>query len=228
MFRPRVLAGFALAVAALMTSSASAQLGGRGFQIPAAAQNIMLLNSEAVQKELALKTEQTKQISDLASQMQSDAMEIFSGLQDLTPEERTKELPNLMKMMTEKGKDLQKKVDNILDAKQQARIRELSLQRRGVQALDDDEVVTSLKLSDEQKKTLGDLRDEVGKASQAMIQGVLGGGGGDQGEIRQKLRAMQKEFGEKALAVLTTEQREQFEKMKGTKFEFPAQRGFGF
>ena len=35
-------------------------------------------------------------------------------------------------------------------------------------------------------------------------------------------------MGEKVLAVLTTEQREQFEKMKGEKFTFPQQRGFGF
>jgi hypothetical protein len=136
-------------------------------------------------------------------------------------------MPNLMKMITEKGKELQKKVDTLLDAKQQARIKELSLQRRGVGALGDDEVIDALKLSDDQKQKLSDIRDEAGKQSQAIIQGALGGGG-DRSAIREKMQALQKEFGEKALATLTAEQREQFEKMKGTKFDFPPQRGFGF
>jgi hypothetical protein len=35
-------------------------------------------------------------------------------------------------------------------------------------------------------------------------------------------------MGDKALAVLTDAQREQLEKMKGAKFDFPRQRGFGF
>ena len=44
-------------------------------------------------------------------------------------------------------------------------------------------------------------------------------------KMRQKIMAMRKELGDKALAVLTPEQREQFDKMKGAKFDFPPQRG---
>jgi hypothetical protein len=76
----------AMAIALLTTSTAMAQFGGRGLQIPVSAQNIMLLNGEAVQKELGLSDEQTKAVTDLARQMQAEAMEILSGLQDLTPE----------------------------------------------------------------------------------------------------------------------------------------------
>ncbi len=227
MTRSGIVTGLTLAIAMLMTTSASAQFGGRGFRIPPSAQNIMLLSGEAVQKELSLNPEQSKAIGELATQMQAEAMEIFSGLQDLTPEERQKELPNLMKMVTEKGKELQKKVDTILDAKQQGRMKELSLQRRGVEALDDEEVVAALKFTDEQKQKLESLRDEVGKQAQELVQSALNSGG-DRQAIRGKMQALQKEFGEKALATLTPEQREQFEKMKGAKFEFPPQRGFGF
>ena len=35
------------------------------------------------------------------------------------------------------------------------------------------------------------------------------------------MMAMRKELGDKALAVLTADQKEQFEKMKGPKFNFP-------
>ncbi len=228
MVRLSFFAGWALALAALMTSSASAQFG-RGFQMPPAVQTILLLRTEAVQKELDLGTEQTKSISDMAGQMQSDAMEIMSGLQDLTEEERKEELPNLMKMMGEKGKELQAKVDKILNPKQTARVKELSLQRRGVAALQDDEIVAALKVSDEQKTQLIAIRDSLAKAQEEVMKAVIAGGGGaDRSTIQAKMEAMRKDLGDKALAVLTTEQRDQFEKMKGAKFNFPPTRGFGF
>jgi hypothetical protein len=71
------------------------------------------------------------------------------------------------------------------------------------------------------------VREGVAKQQEEIVKTVLAGGG-DQGQIREKIQALQKTVAEKALAVLTTEQREAFETMKGAKFEFPQQRGFGF
>ena len=48
--------------------------------------------------------------------MQAEAMEIISGLQDLSPEEQKEHMPELMKMIGEKGKEMQAKVDKVLDA----------------------------------------------------------------------------------------------------------------
>src|SRR5262245_35214080 len=155
-------------LAMVMASSAQAQRRG-GLNLPPVVQNLMLMRVEAVQKELALSEEQSKTIVELAAQMQSEAMEIMSGLQDLTPEERQKELPGLMKMVAEKGKELQTKVDKVLDAKQTARMRELSIQRRGVDALQDDEVTDALKLDDAQKQKLNTLRDEIGEKQQEIF-----------------------------------------------------------
>ena len=229
MLRLSLFAGLALALAALMTSSASAQFG-RGFQIPPAVQTIFLLKTEAVQKELDLNEEQTKSAGNLAAQMQSDAMEIMSGLQDLNEEERKQELPNLMKMMSEKGKELQGKVDKLLNPKQTARMKELSLQRRGVAALQDDEIVGG---PEDQRRaenaTARRIRERRPKQQEEVMKAVIaGGGGGGRQAIQGKMEAMRKELGDKALAVLTSEQRDQFEKMKGAKFDFPQTRGFGF
>ncbi|MGD9720769.1 MAG: hypothetical protein AB7O59_13850 [Pirellulales bacterium] len=224
MLRHIVLAGSALALVLSMTASASAQFG-RGFSIPPIVQDIMMMNTAEVQKELTLSPDQTKSITDIAKQMQAEAMEIMSGLQDLTPEERQEELPKVMEMIVDKAKDLQTKVDGILDDKQTGRVKELSLQRRGVEALSDDEVIAALKLTDEQKKNLSDLRDEAGAKQQELFQSFSGA---NRDEIREKMMALRKEMGDKALAVLTTEQRDAFDKMKGAKFEFPRQRGFGF
>jgi len=229
MVRFSLLAVGALALTALVTPTASAQFG-RGLQIPPAMLNLMLMRGEAVQKELDLNDEQKKAVGDLASQMISQAMEIMSGLQDLTDEERKEELPNVMKMVNEKGKELQGKVDKVLNPKQAVRMKELSIQRRDAGALQDDEVIDALKLSDDQKKQLADVRDAAAKKQEEVMKTIFsaGGGGVDRAAIGKQMQALQKELGEKILAVLTSQQREQFEKMKGEKFEFPQTRGLGF
>ena len=60
MFRTTLLASTALVVAALVASPAQAQLNLRGLKFPAALQNVQLLSSEAVQKELNLADEQNR------------------------------------------------------------------------------------------------------------------------------------------------------------------------
>jgi len=223
-FRCIMLAGSALALVLLAASPASAQFG-RGFRIPPVVQDLMMMSIEPVQKELKLSEDQGKAINAIATQMRGDAMEIISGLQDLTPEEREEELPNVMKMVSDSAKELQVQVDEILDDEQTARMGQLSLQRRGVEALDDEKVGDALKLSDDQKKQLVTIQDEAGAKQEALIKELLGG---DRNELREKIQALRTETGDKALAVLTDEQREAFEKMKGAKFDFPRQRGFGF
>ena len=222
MFRPSFLA--ALGLVLLMTTSASAQF--RGMRFPPSLQNIFMLRGEAVQKELGVNDAQKRELSDLAAQLQAEAMEIISGLQDLSPEEQKEHMPELMKMVAEKGKDIQQKVDKVLDQKQQARMKELSLQSRGAGALEDEEVAAALKISDDQKTKLVAIREEGNKKMEEAMSALRGGGGGgDAGDIRQKMMDMRKELGDKALAVLSPQQREQFEKMKGAKFTFPPQRG---
>ena len=214
----------ALGLVLLMTTSASAQFGRMRF--PPSLQNIFMLRGDAVQKELKVTDEQKKTLSELAAQLQSEAMEIISGLQDLSPEEQKENMPELMKMVSEKGRDIQQKVEKVLDQTQLARMKELSLQNRGAAALEDDEVIAALKITDDQKTKLAAIREEGGKKVEEAMQALRGGGGGgDAGEIRQKLMAMRKELGDKAVEVLSPEQREQFEKMKGAKFTFPPQRG---
>jgi Spy/CpxP family protein refolding chaperone len=226
MVRTRVLTLSALLLALALTSSASAQFNLRGMKFPASLQNVFMLGGDAVQKELSISEEQKKSLSELSDQLRADALEIFSSLQDLTPEEQKEHMPELMKMIGEKGSAMQEKIDKMLDAKQKARLKELSLQNRGATALEDDELVAALKITDEQKQKLADVREEGNKLIEQAMQALRGGGGGgDAGEARRKLGAMRKELTDKAMAVLTPEQLKEFDKLKGAKFDFPPQRG---
>jgi hypothetical protein len=194
-------------------------LGGRAMMVPGM-DALMLLNSEAVQKELKLSTDQTTKVHESATEIQSEMQEIFSGLQDLSPEERREKMQELRGEAEKKVKELRTKVDVLLDGAQKDRLKQLVLQRRGVLgALEDPEVAVALKLSDEQKKQLEELRPARGQGGQGA--GAGGGGGGDREAMRARMQAMQKERNEKALAILTAEQKAELEKMQGPKFDFP-------
>jgi Spy/CpxP family protein refolding chaperone len=227
MIRRFLLASATLALLLVFAPAAEAQLNLRGLKFPASLQNVMLLRGDAVQGELKLTDDQKKSLGDLAAQLQQEAFEIFSGLQDLTQEEQQEQMPEVMEMIAEKGKEIQEKVDKILEDQQKARLKELSLQARGAAALEDDELAAELKISDEQKAKLSAIREEGNEAMQKAFE-ELRAGGGDQGEMREKMAKFRKELSDKALAVLTPEQTEEFNKMKGAEFKFPSGRGGGF
>jgi Spy/CpxP family protein refolding chaperone len=228
MLSPRwsMVAAVALVGALAIASSANAQQqrrggGGRGGMgmIPGM-DALTLLNQEAVQKELKLNTDQTTKVRDAATEAMSEMQEIFSGLQDLSPEERREKMQELRGEAEKKVKELRGKVDGLLDASQKARLNQLTLQRRGVfGALQEPEVATALKLTDEQKKKVETL---VADSRPGRGQGGAGGAGGDREAMRERFQAMQKERNDKALAILTAEQKAEFEKMQGPKFDFPA------
>jgi len=198
--------------------------GGRGMgQIPGM-DALALLNMEPVQKELKLSTDQTTKVRDSAAEAMSEMQEIFSGLQDLSPEERREFLLKDTADAEKKVKELRTKVDALLDAPQKNRLRELVLQRRGaLGSLHDAEVASALKLTDEQKEKVAAMVEE---ARPGRGQGGGGGGGGaaggDREAMRARMQAAQKERNEKALAILTAEQKAELEKMQGPKFDFPA------
>ena len=73
-----------------------------------------------------------------------------------------------------------------------------------------------LKLSDDQKSKLTDLADARRKAAREAFQAAAGG---DRTEARKKIAEASKESSTKMLDVLTTEQKEAFEKMQGKKLE---------
>ena len=177
----------------LLTSSASAQFG-RGFQIPPTVQNMMLLRTEAVQKELGLSTtSKPRTSSNWPPRCSPRPWRSSPGLQDLTPEERQKEMPDLMKMMNEKGKELQAKVDKILDAKQTARMNELSLQRRGVEALQDDDDHRGPEAHRRAEAKAGRHSDEAADKQQEIIKAVLAAAAIAR-RVREKIRPCERNW----------------------------------
>ena len=110
------------------------------------------------------------------------------------------------------AKETDKKVAEILQPEQLARLKQIHLQVAGVQGLNSPEVVKALTLTKDQRTKIKALQENV-RAKMRSMQGMSGE------ERMTKMTEIRKENMAKALEILTPAQREQFEKLQGAKFE---------
>ncbi len=193
--------------------------GGRGFG-GGFGGTAFLLGMEPVQKELALTDAQKETFNKLREEARAGG---GGNFRDMSEEERAK----LRTQMEERAKKTEETIKATLDAKQYARLTELSIQQAGVMALSRPDVVEKLKLTDDQKSKLR----EVAEANR----GPGGGRGGfntnaseeERRKAMEEARARREKTEADTMAVLTEEQKKAFEELKGKKFEFPAFGGFG-
>jgi Spy/CpxP family protein refolding chaperone len=160
---------------------------------------LFLLNSEKVQTELALTAEQKEKIKTLAAELRPGAGD--RGRRDAAQiaEQRAK------------MEAAQKKLLDVLNAQQRERFQQIRVQVEVVAALLDPEIAQALGLTKEQLKEIEAARrpgERNARGSQLTPE-----------ERREQFKQNRKEAQEKALKVLTPEQREKLEKMKGEKFE---------
>jgi len=230
--------GSALAIALACVASSEAQdgpgrggrggrggFGGGGF----GAEPLRLLSNEKVQKELDLTADQKDSLKKLGDEARAQRPD-FASFRDLSEDDRRAKMEEMRTKMEEQGKAMKAKVDAVLLPNQLERLKQLTLQLRGANALPDPEVAKALSLSEDQQKQLTELRAAGDAQRRELFQGAGAGGGGDREALREKMTAIQKEQTDKTLAVLNADQKAQFEKMQGEKFEFPAnlrRGGFG-
>ncbi|MBL9122515.1 MAG: hypothetical protein JNG90_02705 [Planctomycetaceae bacterium] len=179
---------------------------------------LFLLRNPSVQTELRLTDEQKTKSAALGDKVQQEMQGVFAELGELDPEDREAKLVEVRKMAAERGKAVAGELGAILTAEQTARLKQINLQMRGMGALADPDVAAELKLSNEQTKQLAAIREENDAASRELFREARDSGG-DREAIRTKMADLRKSGTDKAMAVLTAEQKAQFEKMQGPKAE---------
>jgi Spy/CpxP family protein refolding chaperone len=118
-----------------------------------------------------------------------------------------------------------KKVEEILLPHQMDRLHEISLQVRGAGALVDPKVQGELGLSEDQKSKLTKIQEKATADVTALWQGLRDANLDEDArrarmaENREKMQSLIKTASDDATGVLTTEQRDKFEKMKGAKID---------
>lgn len=211
---------------ALMVSlvwSASAQAQGRGgffrrFNTPEAV-GLRILGNEKAQAELKLTDKEKPEIKKITDDLDSQRQAMFANFQNLSEDERTKKADEY----GAKTKEGYEKAVKLLSAAQTDRLKQLERQVRGAVAnLGDDDVALALKLSNDQKSQVKAVEDDMQRQTQELFQA-----GGDQQERRQKMGEIRTKAEEKALAVLTADQRKSYDALLGAKYEAIDELRFG-
>jgi Spy/CpxP family protein refolding chaperone len=212
-----------LAVALVAASAALAAEGkGPGGMMARTGSLIGLLSNEKVQKELKLTDEQIEKVKQVAEKVRGEMREKFSGLRDIQDAKQRRA------KMTEIGNqaDAQalKELGDALPREKRMRLFQIRLQVRGAAwALTNARTAERLKLTDEQKKKAADIENAAQEKTFEVF-GAMRNLSEDErrekmAETGKKIQAIRAEANKKALELLTAEQKESFEKMKGEKFE---------
>jgi hypothetical protein len=191
---------------------------------------ITIAANEAVQKDLGLSADTSAKLRELredygaALQKENQNAGIsFEGFQNLSREERTKMTAKITEVSTKLNDEFNPKAKGLVSADQYKRLEQIQLQynlrNRGPGALVYKDVASELKLSEDQQKKLQALQTEFDAKQRELFSG--GGGGNQEGftKLREERTA-------KTIEVLTADQKETLNKLKGPEFDV-SQLGFG-
>jgi Spy/CpxP family protein refolding chaperone len=120
--------------------------------------------------------------------------------------------------MQKLGESSAKKLNEVLDEGQQKRLMGILIQLQGAGAVNDPAVAKELNITDDQKSKLAEAREENMKA----MQGAFAGGrdqNGSREEMRSKMDKLREEANKKVMALLTSEQQQKLESLKGEKVD---------
>jgi hypothetical protein len=176
-----------------------------------------MLRIPEVQKELKMTPDQIAKVDTKQQEMRSAFQAGQGGGQGGDPEERQKRMAEMQAMQT-------KAVTDILNADQQKRYHQLELQQQGTMALASrKDIQDELKLTDDQKTKIDDIRQKAMDDMRSSMQGVdfQSMTAEERQQMMTKMREAQKSTSDKIEAILTDDQKKQWKDMQGTPFKFP-------
>jgi Spy/CpxP family protein refolding chaperone len=202
-----IVAVVALLLAASPTLAQSGRSGGGGANIMSllignsGMLSAALLRSEQVQKELSITDDQMQRLMEEGQRLMGD----FAGFRDMSPDEQKKKLEDVEKTIGDK-------LVSILTSEQHKRLKEISVQVLGAVVLLNPEVAKQLEITEEQKQRLRDaakmVEMEIGEIRSIPRE-----------QMPDKIQQARKDFDFDAMAILTTQQRDKFDQMKGAKVD---------
>lgn len=198
MHRPFLL-GAALVASALLASDASAQPpgGGRGRGMGGGMSLAALLRQEAVQADLGLSAEvKTK----LASALPERGPGGGANPRDMSDDERRKWMEERRARQAEDDAT----IAGIISPEHLGRLKQIRVQAMGAQALMDPEVAKEVGVTDDQVQKLQDAMQSMRGQAQA--------GGGNFAEMRKAML-------EKAMGILSADQKAKLEALRGPAFD---------
>ncbi len=209
-----------------------------------------LLRSEQVQEEIKVTAEQKTKLRAFAeeqgAQMRERMGQMFGGRdrenrEELSDAERQAQREKMMKEFQERAKKAEESIRGMLEAKQFKRLKQIEMQQQGVNALMRPDIAQALGLTEEQQAKMKEVfegiqkkRQEIGEQSRSLFQGFREASEDERAKLREKgeeLRAkgeaLQKESEQKAMGLLTADQKEKLKGLMGERFELDRRRMSG-
>jgi hypothetical protein len=212
----RFVVAAAFSVATLMCVVASAQPGGQrgqrgqqGIMRGPSRSMAMLLRNEAVREDVGITREQMAQISELGQTLRGAGGLTREDFQNLSQEERREKMREWMAQREKVEAELMKKVKEILDDKQMTRLEQIQLQASGIAMFRDPKVSEALKLTEDQRATM----QESMRAMRQEVQDAFGS------RDPEKVAQLRKKMMDKAMEVLTDDQKAALKKLTGKPFD---------
>ncbi|MEM6363389.1 MAG: hypothetical protein AAF745_03110, partial [Planctomycetota bacterium] len=197
--------------------------GGRGGRFPGGAGGagggdpmMSLLRNGAVREEIGLDEEQESALRNLSESQTRPERPDFD-FENATDDERRTFFEEMRAKLAERAEAMKMDLEVILLPEQIERLEELSIQARGLMALSDPSVAERLNLTEAQQEEMRTVRDEASNEMRTQMRELFTSG--DREGIREKVESMRAEIETKVLNVLTTEQQQSFEAMKGEPFD---------
>ncbi len=212
------LAVLSLAILLVTDSLGMAQQRRRGFSGRrfGGINKSTLLRAEQVQNELKLSETQIAEFKELSTEARSQQRELFAGLGDLSREERREKFRELAPQRQKLTAETDKKLDALLNADQLTRLNEILLQVQGARALAADSATKRFKITASQRQKIREALASAGSRRREQFRDFRDL---SREERREKTDQLNKETDASILDVLTAEQKSEFEKAQGAKFE---------
>ena len=177
-----------------------------------------LLTMEKVQKELKLSDEETAKVKTFAEKHRAEMRKQYEGIREI--EDREKRRAKYTELRDQSDRKAREAIRDILPREKMMRLYQIRMQVRAVvDTLASRYVAGKLELTDEQKEKLAQITKDS-QAARSKLYGSMRDASEEQRrEAFTKYRKLRSDADEKALGLLTAEQKEALEKMKGEKLE---------
>ena len=183
-----------------------------------------LLRLEQVQKEMKLTEEQTTKVQTIVEKLRTEMGEQYTALREI--EDRQEQREKMTALRDQFDDKVREQLRDVVEREQMIRLYQIRMQVRSVvDSLANRHVAGRLKLTDEQKKKLAEITKELQTKRSEVYSATRDASREQRSEAYQKFGKIRAEGDEKALALLTAEQKEAFEEMKGKKIELQSRRG---
>ena len=179
---------------------------------------------EQVQKDLKLSEEQVAKVRKVAEQIGAKMREQFAAIREI--EDREKRRAKMTELADQFDQKARQGLREVLAREQWRRLLQIRLQVRPVvDSLTSKRLASRLKLTEQQQKKVAQIAKDMAAKRSELFASMRDATQEQRTQAIQKYMKMRADADEKALGLLTAEQKEAFEKMKGEKIELPTRRG---